>query len=69
MVPVFLTAKGFHIFMKTKLGEIVLAKHCIAASPNGSFTSEFDSLIMLSHLQTQAIDRLRENLIVFSIKN
>lgn len=63
-LPVWMTAGVFKIVMGTKLAETALAKHCIVAKPEMvCLQAEFDSLIMQSHLQTPAIDRLRKNLL------
>ncbi len=59
-LPVWLTAGVFKVVMGTKLAEITMAKHCIAAKPELLYLqAEFDALITQSGLKTPAIDRLR----------
>jgi 2-dehydropantoate 2-reductase len=51
------------IFLNTKLAEITMAKHCIAAKPEMTFLQkEFDELILKSNMATPNIDALRVNL-------
>jgi len=54
----------FQVFMGTRLAEITMAKHCIAARPEMiSLQEEFDRLIEKSGLKTPHINFLRHNLI------
>lgn len=50
--------------MGTRLAEITMAKHCIAARPEMiSLQEEFDRLIEKSGMKTPNIDQLRQNLL------
>lgn len=54
----------FRIFMKTKLAEITMSKHCIAAKPEMVYLQmEFDKLIYESKIKTPNIDELRKKLL------
>jgi len=62
-LPTGLLATAFRIFMGTKLAEVTMAKHTVAAKPEmQALQREFDRLIQKSGMETPAIDRLRENL-------
>ncbi|MDD3842620.1 MAG: 2-dehydropantoate 2-reductase N-terminal domain-containing protein [Candidatus Izemoplasmatales bacterium] len=53
----------FRIFMNTKLSEITMAKHCLAAKPEMIYLQkEFDELILESKMSTPNIDALRQKL-------
>ncbi|MGE5494912.1 MAG: ketopantoate reductase family protein [Burkholderiales bacterium] len=59
-LPVWMTGSIFKMIMGTKLAEITMAKHCIAAKQELLFLqAEFDELIAKSGLRTPAIDQLR----------
>lgn len=59
-LPVWMTSCIFKMILGTKLAEITMAKHCIAAKPElRCLQSEFDELIAKSGLRTPAIDQLR----------
>ena len=63
-LPVCVTAVVFKFVMGTKLAEITMAKHCIAAKPEMlCLQSEFDTLIAESGMQTPSIDKLRKYLL------
>ncbi|NTV89876.1 MAG: ketopantoate reductase family protein [Clostridiales bacterium] len=63
-LPVCVMTVIFKIVMGTKLAEITMAKHCIAAKQEMlCLQSEFDTLIEGSGLKTPSIDRLREFLL------
>lgn len=59
-LPAWLTGAIFKIIMGTKLAEITMAKHCIAAKPELTcLQAEFDALIAQSGLRTPSLDKLR----------
>jgi 2-dehydropantoate 2-reductase len=59
-LPVWLTGGVFRIVMGTKLAEITMAKHCIAARQElDCLQAEFDALISQSGMKTPAIDMLK----------
>ncbi len=62
-LPTGLLAAVFKVFMNTKLAEITIAKHTVAAKPEmPALQREFDVLIQKSGMTTPAIGRLREYL-------
>lgn len=62
-LPDFVLTVFFSIFMRTTLAETTMAKHCVAAkSEMIVLQKEFDELIVLSGLDTPAIDNLKNNL-------
>lgn len=64
-LPAWLTGGVFRIVMGTKLAEIAMAKHCIAARPElKCLQSEFDALISQSGMKTPAIDMLKAQIII-----
>lgn len=62
--PAGILVLAFQLFMGTRLAEITMAKHCIAARPEMiSLQEEFDRLIEKSGMKTPNIDQLRQNLL------
>lgn len=62
-LPAGLLAAVFGLFMRTRLAEFAMAKHCIAAKREMEcLQKEFDTLIGQSGVRTSHIDRLRRNL-------
>lgn len=62
-LPAGLLAVILGLFMRTRLAELAMAKHCIAAKREMEcLQKEFDTLIELSGTSTPHIDRLRKNL-------
>ncbi len=62
-LPAGLLAGIYKLFMNTKLAEVTMAKHCIAAKSEMRFLqAQFDALIEQSGVPTPAIDQLRTNL-------
>jgi 2-dehydropantoate 2-reductase len=60
MLPDWLVAGVFKVIMGTKLAEITMAKHCIAAKSELAYLqAELDALIAQSGLATPAVDMLR----------
>jgi 2-dehydropantoate 2-reductase len=65
-LPAVFLAVVFKLFMKTRLAEITMAKHCIAAKQEMLFLQkEFDALIEKSGVSTPNINRLRQNLLKY----
>lgn len=65
--PAGIVTASFCWFMKTKLAETTMAKHCMVAHGEmRHLQMEFDALICRSGLHTPAIDRLREQLATYS---
>ncbi len=63
-LPACVTATVFQAVMKTKLAEITMAKHCVAAKAEMMFLqSEFDKIIAASGVKTPNIDILRSYLL------
>jgi Ketopantoate reductase len=63
-LPAAFLAAAFGLFMKTRLAEITMAKHCVAAKSEMMFLqNEFDVLIEKSGVPAPHIDKLKENLI------
>lgn len=62
-LPANLLAVVFGLFMRTRLAEFAMAKHCIVAKQEMvSLQKEFDVLIAQSGGRTPNVDRLRHNL-------
>ncbi len=62
-LPSGLTAGVFKLVMGTKLAEVAMAKHCIAAKEEMyQLQAEFDALIKKSAVRTPCIDELRKYL-------
>ncbi len=62
-LPTPLLSMVFAGFMQTKLAEITMAKHCMAALPEMQcLQQEFDILVERSGLSAPNIDKLKENL-------
>ncbi len=62
-LPTPILAMIFCIFMKTKMAETTMAKHCMVAKPEMIWLQqEFDALIAKSGVHTPTIDKLRKNL-------
>lgn len=62
-LPTPLLSMVFAGFMRTRLAEITMAKHCMAALPEMQcLQQEFDILVERSGLSVPNIDKLKENL-------
>jgi len=62
-LPTIVLTVIFSIFMKTKLAETTMAKHCAVAKPEMVFLQEeFDELINKSGIETPEINGLKINL-------
>lgn len=63
--PAVFSAVMFKLFMKTRLAEITMVRHCVAAKQEMIFLQkEFDALIEKSGVSTPSINRLRQNLLI-----
>ena len=61
MLPDWLVARVFKVVMGTRLAEITMAKHCIAAKAElACLQAEVDALVAQSGIATPAMDKLRE---------
>lgn len=64
-MPTNILAIIFSLFLRTKLAETTMAKHCLTAKSEMLYLqNEFDILIKSSGIKTPAIDKLRNNLLV-----
>lgn len=64
-LPTSVLSVCFSIFMKTKLAETTMAKHCVVAkSEMILLQQEFDELIVKSGIDTPAINELKKNLYI-----
>jgi len=64
-LPTGILTPIFRMFLRTKLAEITMAKHCLAAKTEMVFLQkEFDELIVKNKMATPNIDSLRINLTI-----